>query len=118
MHRTLIALKALLAAVFLVSGAAKLLGFPSDANDIFLWLSLSQRLVPLTGALEVLGAIGLLFPRTVVLAATGLTAVMVGAVLSHAVLLGTSAAFPATLLLMLAALIALQLQRQRVSAPS
>jgi uncharacterized membrane protein YphA (DoxX/SURF4 family) len=84
-------LQVLLAALFVFAAIPKLLGNPA-AVDGFARLGLGQWFRYFTGAVELAGAIGLLIPRLSALAALGLVGVMVGAVITHILVLG-----PATL---------------------
>jgi putative oxidoreductase len=80
---TLWVLQVLLAAFFVFASAPKLLGDPT-AVQMFDVIGLGQWFRYLTGALELLGAIGLLIPRLAGLAALGLAGVMVGATITQA----------------------------------
>ncbi|WP_046471139.1 DoxX family protein [Allosalinactinospora lopnorensis] len=70
--------QALLAAGFAFSGGAKLAG-TEEMVELFDTIGFGDWFRYLTGALEVLGAIGLLIPLLSGLAALGLAGVMVGA---------------------------------------
>ena len=82
-----------------MAGYAKLSGNPMMVQ-VFAAVGLGQWFRYLTGGLEVAGALGLLNNHTAGFAAAGLTAVMAGAVLTHLLILGGSAAMPIGLLLM------------------
>ena len=97
-------LSGLTALAFLAAGGAKLAGAPAMVA-VFEAVGIGQWFRYLTGALEVVGAIGLLLPKYAFYAATLLTIVMVGAVLTHIALLGGSP-LPAAVLLILSATIA------------
>ena len=83
--------QALLAAVFLVSGATKLSQPKEKLVKKMAWMEdFSQEAVRLIGVLEVLGAIGIVLPELTgilpwltPLAALGLVLTMVGAALTH-----------------------------------
>jgi len=83
--------QALLAAAFLMSGATKLSRPKEKLLENMAWVEdFSQRTVRIVGALEVLGAIGLvapaltgLLPWLTPLAALGLVLTMIGAALTH-----------------------------------
>jgi uncharacterized membrane protein YphA (DoxX/SURF4 family) len=91
-------LRALLAAVFLMSGIPKWLG-DDAATATFAELGAGQWLRYVIGTLEIAGAIGLLIPFFTGLAALALLGVMVGAALSEAfVLEGGNPVAPAILL--------------------
>ncbi len=83
-------LQALLAAFFVFASVPKLLGDPI-AVQMFDLIGFGQWFRYLTGAVELLGAIGLLIPRLCGLAAFGLALVMVGAVLAEVFPLGAPA---------------------------
>jgi len=75
-------LQGLLAAFFLAASAApKLYGEPT-AVEIFDEIGVGQWFRYVVGGLEAVGAIGLVIPRVAWLAALGLAAVMVGAVVT------------------------------------
>jgi uncharacterized membrane protein YphA (DoxX/SURF4 family) len=81
----------LLAAVFLVSGATKLSRPKEKLLKNLAWVEdFSQRTLRIIGALEVLGAIGIMLPALTgilpsltPLAALGLVLTMIGAALTH-----------------------------------
>jgi uncharacterized membrane protein YphA (DoxX/SURF4 family) len=80
---TLWAVQVLLALFFAFAGLNKLGGIQQKVVDAFTEIGCGQWFRHLTGALELAGAIGLLFPRLSGLAALGLTGVMLGSVLAH-----------------------------------
>ena len=90
-------LQAASAAVFVMAGIAKLTGAESMVH-LFAAVGLGQWLRYFTGGLEVAGAVALLVPAIAGLGAIWLTAVMVGAVIAHLVVLGSSPAVPVALL--------------------
>jgi putative oxidoreductase len=94
-------LQAASAAVFVMAGIAKLTGAESMVH-LFAAVGLGQWLRYFTGGLEVAGAVALLVPAIAGLGAIWLTAVMVGAVIAHLVVLGSSPAVPAALLVAMA----------------
>jgi uncharacterized membrane protein YphA (DoxX/SURF4 family) len=81
----------LLAAAFLVSGATKLSQPKEKLLENWAWVeNFSQRTVRIIGALEVLGAIGIVLPALMgivpwltPLAALGLVLTMIGAAITH-----------------------------------
>lgn len=81
----------LLAAVFLMAGVGKLAGRKEAMEERMPWVTdFSQDQIRGIGAVEVLGAIGLILPAAldiapvlVPIAATGLTLTMVGAAVVH-----------------------------------
>jgi uncharacterized membrane protein YphA (DoxX/SURF4 family) len=94
---TLWILSGLLALAFLGAGGAKLAGAAAMVQ-VFNKVGLGQWFRYLTGALEVAGAIGLLISRYAFYAAILLALVMVGAIIAHSTLLGTSPVAPIVLL--------------------
>ena len=77
------------AGMFLMVGFLKLKGDPQLVG-LFKAIGLGQWFRYLTGTLEVAGAVLLLIPRTSGLGALLLVAVMVGAVVTHVVIVGGS----------------------------
>ena len=75
-------LSILLAAMFLLSGAPKLLT-PDKVKSMFVHYGYAAWFATFIGSCEVLGAIGLLVPRLAALAAAGLSIIMIGAVYTH-----------------------------------
>ncbi|MFJ7269979.1 DoxX family protein [Streptomyces sp. NPDC099050] len=74
--------QALLVLVFLAAGSAKLLGAEAMV-EAFDDIGAGQWLRYFTGVAEVAGALGLLAPRLVGLAALGLAGLMIGAVITN-----------------------------------
>jgi uncharacterized membrane protein YphA (DoxX/SURF4 family) len=97
-------LSGLLALAFIAAGGGKLAGI-AVMVDLFAKVGLGQWFRYFTGLLEVVGGIGLLFPRYAFYAAILLAIVMVGAVVAHVTVLGGSPA-PAFMLLVLSGIIA------------
>jgi uncharacterized membrane protein YphA (DoxX/SURF4 family) len=97
-------LSGLVALVFMAAGGGKLAG-TAVMVDLFAKVGLGQWFRYFTGALEVAGGIGLLFPRYAFYADILLAIVMVGATIAHVTVLGGSAA-PALVLLFLTGIIA------------
>ena len=95
-------LQFLLAAAFLLAGAAKLAGAHVPV-ETFEKIGLGQWLRYYTGGLEVVFACLLMIPRTAALAAAVLAAIMVGAVATHLLIIGGSPTSAAVLLLLAAA---------------
>jgi uncharacterized membrane protein len=103
----------LLAVAFLAAGATKLAQPKEKLAKNMAWVEdFSQSTVRLIGALEVLGAIGVVLPALTgilswltPLAALGLAATMVGAILTHLRLGEHSAVVPPVVLLVLAAFV-------------
>lgn len=73
-----------LALVFLVFGTGKFID-PATWNDKFTAWGIPIWFVPVSGALEIAGAIGLLIPVLRGLAGLGLALFMIGAVATHVV---------------------------------
>jgi putative oxidoreductase len=94
----------LLLAVFLNTSIPKFIGTDADVAA-YADIGLGQWLRYVTATFELLGGIGLVVPRTVGLAATGLTALLVGAVLTQAFLVTDgSIIMPAVLMLICGAI--------------
>ena len=91
------ALQGLAAFAFLAAGGSKLAAAPAMV-EMFAKLGAGQWFRYLTGALEVIGAVALLFPKAAFYGAVLLAAVMVGAVVTHLAFLGGSP-IPALVLL-------------------
>jgi putative oxidoreductase len=96
------ALRIVLALAFISGGLSKLTGAPAMVV-IFTKIGFGDWFRYLTGVLEVLGAIGLVIPRTSFYAACLLGTVMVGAIGFHLTSLGGNPT-PAVVMLLLAAL--------------
>ena len=96
---TLWILSGLVALAFLGAGGAKLAGAAAMV-ELFDKVGRGQWFRYFTGLLEVAGAIGLLIPRYAFYAAGLLAVVMVGAIVAHLTVLGTSPAAPAILLIL------------------
>ncbi|HSV47649.1 MAG TPA: DoxX family protein [Ramlibacter sp.] len=94
----------LLALAFGAAGVAKLAGVPQMVQ-VFDAVGFGQWLRYLTGAVELVGVVLLLVPATGFFGGLLLTATMVGAVLTHLVLIGGSAV-PALVLGLLSAFVA------------
>lgn len=102
-------LQVVTAVAFVMSAFAKFSGSP-QAVGVFQAMGSGDWLVYLVGALELVGAIGLLIPRLCGLAATAFVALMVGALVTHAVVGGP--ALPAAVLLILSAILAWALRHR------
>lgn len=91
-------------AVFILMGIGKLAGWEDFAHT-FEEIGAGQWLRYLVGVAEVAGAVGLLIPRLAGLAASGLTLVVVGAAVTHLVILHDSGwALPVVLIVLMGAL--------------
>jgi putative oxidoreductase len=90
-------LSCLVALAFLGAGGAKLAG-AAVMVDLFDKVGLDQWFRYFTGLLEVAAGIGLLISRYAYYAAVLLAIVMVGAIIAHVTVLGSSPAAPAVLL--------------------
>lgn len=86
-----------LAALFLMSASGKLSSSPAMVA-LFDAIGIGRWFLYFTGAFEVASAIALLIPRTTWLGALGLIATMIGAIITHAFIVGGSFAMPAVLL--------------------
>ena len=93
---TLWILSGLVALAFVGAGGAKLVGGAAMVEE-FDKVGLGQWFRYFTGLLEVVGGIGLLVPRYAFHAARLLAIVMVGAIIAHVTVLGTSPAAPVVL---------------------
>ena len=82
-------LQGIIAAAFLAAGAAKLADVPFMA-DLFAQIGIGQWFRVLTGVVEVVGAVALLFPGLASIGALWLGGTMVGAVATHLFVLHTS----------------------------
>ena len=96
---TLWILSGLVALAFLGAGGAKLAGAAAMVG-LFDKVGHGQWFRYFTGLLEVAGGIGLLIPRYAFYAAGLLGVVMVGAIIAHVTVLGTSPAAPIVLLVL------------------
>jgi uncharacterized membrane protein len=90
---TVLVIKVALAAQFVAGGASKLLG-SEQMVTMFDDIGAGQWLRLLVGILEIAGGIGLLVPRLSGLAATGLIALMTGAVVTNVFVLGIPPVMP------------------------
>ncbi|WP_152361070.1 DoxX family protein [Microlunatus speluncae] len=106
-------LQVVLAAEFVLAGVPKLTGDPIMVA-MFDALGAGQWLRYVVGALEVAGAVGLLIPPLAGLAAIGLTALMLGAVVSSVTALGASPVVP--LAVAVVAAVVIVLRRDRIVA--
>lgn len=100
---TLWVLQALLAVMFLYFGASKLGSRSGYWVDLFAKIGVGQWFRIFTGVLEVVCSLLLLIPRTAAIAAALLACAMVGAVVTHLLVLrdGYAAFFPGLPLLLL-----------------
>jgi uncharacterized membrane protein YphA (DoxX/SURF4 family) len=106
-------LQGLLAAAFVAAGTSKLLGVPAMV-ELFDGIGVGHWFRYVTGLVEIGGAALLLIPGFAAAGAALLAATMVGAVLTHLMLVGGSPV-PALVLLALN-LVVLALRREQVSA--
>ncbi len=83
LNKTLWVLQGLLAAFFLIAAAGPKLFGEATAVETFDDIGVGQWFRYVVGSLELAGAIGLVIPRLTWPAALGLTAVMVGAILTN-----------------------------------
>ena len=96
---TLWILSGLVALAFLGAGGAKLAGAAAMV-ELFDKVGRGQWFRYVTGLLEVAGGVGLLIPRYAFYAAGLLAVVMVGAIIAHLTVLGTSPTAPVVLLVL------------------
>jgi putative oxidoreductase len=89
-------LSGLVALAFIAAGASKLAGAAAMV-ELFAKVGLGQWFRYFTGLLEVAAAIGLLISRYAFYAAVLLAIVMVGAIIAHITVLGSSPAAPVVL---------------------
>ena len=106
-------LQGIIAAAFFAAGAAKLAGVPFMV-DLFAQIGLGQWFRVVTGVVEVVGAVALLFPGLAPIGALWLGGTMVGAVATHLFVLHTSPV-PAIVLGVLNALV-VYLRRDELAA--
>ncbi|MGV9310694.1 DoxX family protein [Streptomyces sp. NPDC003691] len=106
--------QALLILTFLAAGSAKLAG-AEQMVDAFDEIGAGQWLRYFVGVLEVAGSVGLLVPRLSGLAALGLAALMVGAVITNIIISAFS--LLAVVLLLLSAAVAWA-RRDRIRQPA
>ena len=85
------------AGMFLMAGGSKLAGAP-EMVGLFEVLGVGQWFRYATGGIEVASAIALLIPSRAFYGALALAVTMVGAILTHLVVVGGSAAIPVVLL--------------------
>jgi putative oxidoreductase len=97
-------LQLLLAAVFLIAGTTKLAGAQMHV-ETFEKLGVGQWFRYFTGSVEVIAAILIIVPRTVVIGAALLAATMIAAIDTHVFLIGGSPV-PALILLVLSVVVA------------
>ena len=97
-------LQGLAAFAFLAAGGSKLASAPPMV-EMFAKLGAGQWFRYVTGSLEVIGAVALLFPRTAFYGASLLAMVMVGAIVTHLAILGGSPV-PALVLLVIVGTVA------------
>ncbi|HSI84449.1 MAG: DoxX family protein [Candidatus Methylacidiphilales bacterium] len=97
-------LQILVALAFVGAGVSKITGQPLMV-DTFTQIGVGQWLRYLTGGIEVLAAVFLLIPRLIPVGALLLVSTMIGAVLTHLLVIGGSPV-PPLVLLILATIIA------------
>ncbi|MDY6901919.1 MAG: DoxX family protein [Cyanobacteriota bacterium] len=103
-HITVWVLQILAAAAFFMAGGSKLAGAEKMVT-LFTEIGLGQWFRYLTGSLEVIGALLILFPRTAFLGGTLLASIMIGGVITHLFIVGGSI-IPATVLFAITATVA------------
>jgi putative oxidoreductase len=100
LNLTIWGVQILAALAFLAAGGSKLSGAPAMV-EMFEKIGFGQWFRYVTGALEVLGAILLVVPKTAAIGGWLLAAVMIGAIGTHLVIIGGSPV-PAVVLFLLA----------------
>ena len=108
-------LQALAAAAFIAAGGAKLASVPQMV-DIFQHIGVGQWFRYVTGAIEVVAGIALLFRSAAVFGALALVVTMIGAVITHLFVIGGNPA-PAFVLLTITAIIAWFRRGQIIARP-
>ena len=103
----------LLAALFVFASSGKLMSQP-EAIEGFENIG-APWLRWVVGFCELAGGIGILLPRTAALAALCLAMLMVGAMVSHVLVLGVSTMAPAVIAFALSAWVAIELRRPRTA---
>jgi uncharacterized membrane protein YphA (DoxX/SURF4 family) len=104
-----------LCGMFLMAGTLKLAGSP-EMIDTFAAIGLGQWFRYFTGAVEAAGAFLILVPATAPYAALALGITMVGAIVTHLVVIGGSALAP--IVLLTASLAVVWLRREQISSPA
>jgi putative oxidoreductase len=94
---TLWTVSVITAAMFVMSGGMKLAG-AAMAVQLFDTIGVGQWFRYVTGAIELGGGLALLAPPVAAYGAAALVATMIGAILTHLVILGDSPAVPVVLL--------------------
>lgn len=112
---TVLAAKALITLAFIAAGLAKLAGVDMMVAT-FDAIGVGQWFRYVTGIIEVGGALLLWLPSRQFIGAGLLTVTMIGAVLSHIVILGTDTMLPAIVLGILSAFVAFNYRDQMKSA--
>jgi uncharacterized membrane protein YphA (DoxX/SURF4 family) len=102
-RHVLTVLRVLLAIQFAVGGLMKL-GGAESMTTLFANIGAGQWLRYLVGVLEIAGAVGLLAPRVAGVAAVGLAALMIGALVTRAVVLAGTPVIEAAFLFATAAI--------------
>lgn len=101
----LVVLQVLLAALYVASGLGKVTLEPTTAAG-FAAMGIGPASIQVLGVLELLGAVGLLLPRIAGLAASALTALMIGAVIVTAATVGGAMIVLPAVVLVLVAVVA------------
>lgn len=97
-------LQLLLAVVFLIAGATKLAGAQTQV-ETFAKLGVGQWFRYVAGGIEIIAAVLIMVPRTVVIGAALLVGTMTAAIEAHLVVIGGSP-LPALVVLVLSAVVA------------
>jgi len=115
-NRTVWGIRILLALAFTAAGTAKLAGVPQMVAN-FEAIGFGQWFRYVTGAVELLGIVLILLPRTAFFGGLWLGGTMVGAVATHLFLIGGSA-IPAMVLGVLCAIVVYHLRPTATQQPT
>ncbi len=111
-QKTLVVLGSLLGLLFTAAGTTKLLGLPWQVENFARW-GFPNWFMYVTGAVEVVGGLLLLVPRTRAFGVALMLPTMICAVLTHIQAGEAPRAIPATVFLVVLSLIAIQMRRAR-----
>src|ERR1700733_13268164 len=115
--RAIWTLQILAAGAFLFFGGLKLAGASPEVIQLFDKIGVGQWFRYLTGGLEVIGAVALLVPRSTIFGACLLSCIMVGAVITHLLIVGGTPVPPMVLFAITASIAWLRLRTNSRQAP-